>query len=196
MIKTLYQTISFSVIMYVLLGIIYPYIIYFFGNILFPNESKGSIISINNIPVGSRLIGQGFLDPKYFWSRPSAAGEKGYDAINSNASNLATTNKELIERMNKSIENFLKQNPTINREDIPPDLVTTSASGLDPEISFKSAKIQIPRIAKIRNLSEDSLNSLLIKMKQNPTFGFIGSERVNVLLLNLELDNETKKIKN
>ena len=146
--------------------------------------------------MGSELIGQNFSQAKYFWGRPSAAGEKGYDATSSGASNLATTNKDLIDRIEKSIQEFLRQNPSIKREEIPTDLVTASASGLDPEISIQSAKIQIPRIAKARNISENNLNLLVDKLTQNPTLSFIGTERVNVLLLNIELDKETSKLKN
>jgi K+-transporting ATPase ATPase C chain len=196
MLKTFYRAISFSILMYFLVGICYPYATYFLGLNLFPKQSKGSLIFQNEIPVGSELIGQNFSQAKYFWGRPSAAGEKGYDATSSGASNLATTNKDLIDRIEKSIQEFLRQNPSIKREEIPTDLVTASASGLDPEISIQSAKIQIPRIAKARNISENNLNLLVNKLTQNPTLTFIGTERVNVLLLNIELDKETSKLKN
>lgn len=196
MFKTFYRAISFSILMYILLGLIYPYATYLLGSSLFPKQSKGSLIFQNEIPVGSELIGQNFSQAKYFWGRPSAAGEKGYDATNSGASNLATTNKDLIDRIEKSIQEFLRQNPSIKREEIPTDLVTASASGLDPEISIQSVKIQIPRIAKARNISENNLNLLVDKLTQNPTLSFIGTERVNVLLLNIELDKETSKLKN
>ncbi|MBX9840115.1 MAG: potassium-transporting ATPase subunit KdpC [Silvanigrellaceae bacterium] len=196
MLKTFYRAISFSLFMYILLGLIYPSATYLLGSSLFPKQSKGSLIFQNEIPVGSEFIGQNFSQPKYFWGRPSAAGEKGYDATNSGASNLATTNKDLLDRIEKSIQEFLKQNPTIKREEIPTDLVTASASGLDPEISIQSAKIQIPRIAKARNISENNLTLLVDKLTQNPTLSFIGTERVNVLLLNNELDKETSKMKN
>ena len=193
--KTIYRSISLTILMFILLGGIYPFAVTIVGKYLFPAQSSGGIIYKDGKPIGAELIGQSFTQPKYFWGRPSAAGDKGFDATNSNASNLASTNKALIDRIEQSIQNFLKENPTVKREDIPPDLVTMSASGLDPDISLQAAQIQIPRVAKARNMSENSLKSLVDKFTKKPALGFIGTENVNVLLLNIELDKETEQQK-
>lgn len=193
--KTIYRSIIMTIIMFIILGGIYPFLMTIFGKYLFPNQSSGGILYKDGFPIGAELIGQSFTQVKYFWGRPSAAGNKGYDASNSNASNLAPTNKVLIDRMEKFIQKFLKENPSIKREDIPLDIVTMSASGLDPDISLQAAQIQVPRVAKARNLSENNLMLLVNKFTQKPVFGFIGTESVNVLRLNIELDKETEKQK-
>lgn len=190
--KTIYRSISLTILMFILLGGIYPFAVTIAGKFFFPVQSSGGIIYKDGKSIGAELIGQNFIQTKYFWSRPSAAGDKGFDASNSNASNLATTNKALIDRMEQTIQKFLSENPTIKRKEIPPDLVTTSASGLDPDISLQAAKIQIPRVAKARNISENNLMLLVDKFTKKPVLGFIGEESVNVLLLNLELDKETE----
>lgn len=196
MYKTIYRSIMMSIIMFILLGGVYPFLVTIVGNYLFPSQSSGGIIYKDGYPVGSKLIAQNFVNEKYFWGRPSAAGEKGFDATNSSSSNLSSTNKLLIDRMETSIQHLLKENPTIKREDIPVDIITTSASGLDPDISLKAAEIQIPRVAIARNMSENNLKLLVNKFTKKPILGFIGTESVNVLLLNIELDKETKNIKN
>ncbi|APJ03741.1 potassium-transporting ATPase subunit KdpC [Silvanigrella aquatica] len=193
--KSIYRSIVLTIVMFVLLGCIYPLVVTICGKYFFPNQSLGGLVYKNEKPVGSLLIAQNFSQPKYFWGRPSAAGDKGFDATNSSASNLAATNKALIDRMEQTIQKFLKENPTVKRDDIPVDLVTMSASGLDPDIFLQAARIQIPRIAKVRNISENKLQMLVEKYIQKPAFGFIGSENVNVLLLNIALDKETENLK-
>lgn len=186
--KSIYQSIATTIVFFVIFGGIYPFLTTIIGNFIFKSQATGSIIIKNNEPIGSKLIGQNFTKDIYFHGRPSSAG-KGYDASNSSASNLAQTNKALFEKIEKSIEQILKENPTLKREDIPVDLVTSSGSGLDPEISVDSALVQIPRVAKARKLDENRVKSVVEKNSHTPIFGFIGESTVNVLELNLDLDS-------
>ncbi|MES2615685.1 MAG: potassium-transporting ATPase subunit KdpC [Bdellovibrionota bacterium] len=185
--KTLYQSISLTIILFILLGGIYPIVTTLVGKLLFKNQAEGSIVYANNAPIGSKLIAQNFTKEIYFHPRPSSAGN-GYDASHSAASNLAPSNQALLDKMEASIKQVLKENPTIKREDIPIDLVTSSGSGLDPHISVVAATIQIPRIAKARKVDASVIKSLVDKQTHYPTFGFIGEKTVNVLELNLALD--------
>ena len=185
--KTLYQSVSITILLFILLGGIYPLLTTLVGKALFKSQANGSLIYVNNVPVGSSLIGQNFTQPKYFHGRPSSAGN-GYDASNSSASGLSATNKALYDKIGASIQQVLKENPTLKTADIPVDLVTSSGSGLDPDISVASAYVQIPRVAKARNLNHTVINSLIDKNTHNPTLGFIGEKTVNVLELNLALD--------
>jgi K+-transporting ATPase ATPase C chain len=156
-----------------------------------PNKGLGETITINNRVVGYKLEGQKFSDDKYFWGRPSAAG---YNAAASSGSNKGTTNPDYLKDLQSKIDTFLVHNPTVKKENIPSDLITASGSGLDPDISVNAAKIQIPRISKARNLSEEKINSLLTNNIQKRLFNLFGTEKVNVLELNIALDklNESK----
>jgi len=131
-------------------------------------------------------VGQAFTSDSYFWSRPSAVG---YDAAGSGGSNYGPTNPDHLAEVNARVDNFLGHNPGINKFEIPSDLVTASGSGLDPHISVQAAKVQVKRIATIRNISENSLEQLIQKHTEKPLFGLFGTERINVLKLNLDLDN-------
>lgn len=150
-----------------------------------PNKGEGETISVNNKVVGYKLEGQKFSDDKYFWSRPSAAG---YNAAASSGSNKGTSNPDYLKDVQSKIDTFLVHNPTVKKEDIPSDLVTYSGSGLDPDISVAAAKIQINRIAKTRNISEEKINALVEGQIQKPLLGLFGTEKINVLQLNIELD--------
>ncbi len=150
-----------------------------------PNKGEGETISVNNKVVGYKLEGQKFSDDKYFWSRPSAAG---YNAAASSGSNKGTSNPDYLKDVQSKIDTFLVHNPTVKKEDIPSDLVTYSGSGLDPDISVAAAKIQINRIAKTRNISEEKINALVQGQIQKPLLGLFGTEKINVLQLNIELD--------
>jgi K+-transporting ATPase ATPase C chain len=187
--SALYRAVAMTFITFLLLGVLYPLATTWIGQLFFYKEATGSLITVKDNPVGSALIGQNFASSKYFHGRPSAAGDKGYDAANSSASNFAPTNKALFERMENSIAHLQKENPDLQVEDIPTDLVTTSGSGLDPHISAQSALIQIPRIAKARKLDENKIRALVDAHTEQPLFGFIGTEQVNVLKLNLALDD-------
>jgi len=169
----------------VLLGIIYPLVVTGLAQVLYPRRANGEIIESRGKLVGSRLIGQPFTAPGYFHSRPSAAGPAGYDSTQSQGSNLAPTNKALLDRVSASVQTLQAENPNAP---IPIDLVTASASGLDPDISPASAEFQIPRVAKERKMNEADLRALVQRHTLQRQFGFLGEPRVNVLELNLDLD--------
>ena len=169
----------------VLLGIIYPLVVTGLAQVLYPHRANGEIIESRGKLVGSRLIGQPFTAAGYFHSRPSAAGPAGYDPTQSQGSNLAPTNKALLDRVSASVQTLQAENPNTP---IPIDLVTASASGLDPDISPASAEFQIPRVAKERKMTEADLRALVQQHTQQRQFGILGEPRVNVLELNLDLD--------
>lgn len=176
----------------ILLGICYPLVVTGFAQILFPKMANGQLIEVAGTTVGSRLIGQGFSGSKYFHSRPSAAGV-GYDAANTNGSQLGPTNQKLIDRIKGNIAGVKGDNPSVL---VPIDLVTTSASGIDPHITPAAAEFQLPRVARERGATVDQLRVLISKHTEGRQFGFLGESRVNVLELNLELDQQfpsTKK---
>jgi K+-transporting ATPase ATPase C chain len=175
----------------VLLGIIYPLVVTGLAQVLFPQKANGQLIEANGKLVGSKIIGQAFSGPSYFHSRPSAAGY-GYQADNSNGTQLGPTNHQLTDRVKADAASLQAENPNAP---VPIDLVTTSASGLDPDITPAAAAFQVPRVAKARGITEDQLRSLVAQRMQGRQFGFLGEARVNVLLLNLELDSRFPKAK-
>ena len=168
------------------LGIVYPLVVWGVGQAIFPHQADGSLIEKDGAVIGSELIGQTFTSPEYFHSRPSAAGN-GYDAGASSGSNLGPTSKKLIDRITADAAAFGAENPN---ERIPADLVTTSASGLDPHVSPSAAAFQLVRVAKVRNIAESDLRTIVERFTEGRQFGFFGEPRVNVLLLNLELDRQ------
>jgi potassium-transporting ATPase KdpC subunit len=175
----------------VLLGIIYPLVVTGLAQVLFPQKANGQLIKANGKLVGSKIIGQAFSGPSYFHSRPSAAGY-GYQADNSNGTQLGPTNHQLTDRVKTDAASLQAENPNAP---VPIDLVTTSASGLDPDITPAAAAFQVPRVAKARGITEDQLRSLVAQRMQGRQLGFLGEARVNVLLLNLELDSRFPKAK-
>ena len=170
----------------VLFGLVYPLVVTGLGQLIFPAEANGGMIVRNGQIVGSRLIGQTFSSDRYFHSRPSGAGN-GYDPVapSGGASNLGPTNRQLLERVKGDVQKLHAENP---KAAIPVDLVTTSGSGLDPEISPAAAEFQIPRVARERHLSETDLRALVAKHTLGRQFGVLGEPRVNVVELNLDLD--------
>jgi potassium-transporting ATPase KdpC subunit len=190
-VKTIKMALLTTAVLTVLTGIIYPLAIWGLAQTIFPAQANGSLIEVDNKVVGSRLIGQNFSSGRYFQSRPSAAGDKGYDAANSGGSNLAPTNKALIDAVKLRLKNFVESNPGAEPHTVPIDLVTTSASGLDPEISPAAAELQVARVAHSRGLSEDQVRQLIAENTRPRSAGIFGEPGVNVLLLNLALDRTT-----
>jgi two-component system sensor histidine kinase KdpD len=177
----------------VLTGIVYPLAVWGIAQAIFPAQAGGSLVIAGNKVAGSSLIGQNFSSPRYFQSRPSAAGDKGYDAANSSGSNLGPTNKALIDAVKLRLKNFIGSNPGADPRQVPVDLVTASGSGLDPEISPASAGIQVARVAHARGISEDQVRQLIAENTRPRFAGIFGEPGVNVLLLNIALDRDEKR---
>ena len=173
----------------VLTGLVYPGAVTVLCQVLFPNKANGSLVVVNGQVVGSSLIGQNFTKPEYFHPRPSAAGSDGYDASASAGSNYGPTNQKLIDRVEASADQFRKENPDYSGP-IPSDLVTTSGSGLDPDISLAAAEAQAARITKARGLTSDQVEQVIARHAEGRALGFLGEPRVNVLALNLDLDRQ------
>lgn len=169
----------------VLLGILYPLLVTGLAQMMFPKQANGQLIQRDGVVVGSRIIGQPFSGPGYFHSRPSAAGAAGYDASASSGSNLGPTNAQLITRVNGAAAKLQAENPGFV---VPIDLVTTSGSGLDPDISPAAAEFQIRRVAAERKISEAEVAQSVRESYENRQWGFLGEPRVHVLELNLALD--------
>jgi K+-transporting ATPase ATPase C chain len=178
-------SIRFTLVTAVLLGLGYPLLMTGIARIFFPHQAEGSLIRLNDgTVIGSELLAQSFTADKYFHPRPSAAGN-GYDATASSGSNLAQSSKTLVDRIQGSIDKLAAENPG---KPVPIDLVTTSASGLDPDITPDAAYFQAPRVAKARSLSEDRIHQLIEQHITGRQMGLLGEPRVNVLALNLDLD--------
>src|ERR1035441_3716195 len=184
--KNLITAVLMTIATTVLLGILYPLLVTGLAQLIFPKQANGELIKgKDGVIVGSRLIGQPFSGPGYFHSRPSAAGAAGYDASASGGSNLGPTNAQLVTRVNGDVAKLQAENPGVP---IPVDLVTTSASGLDPDISPAAAEFQIHRVAAERKVPEAEVARLVAENSENRQWGFLGEPRVHVLELNLALD--------
>jgi K+-transporting ATPase ATPase C chain len=181
-------SIRFTIVTAVIFGLGYPLLMTGLAKVLFPHQAEGSLIVRNGQVIGSELIAQSFTSDKYFHPRPSAAGN-GYDATSSGGTNLAQSNAKLPARMQADINKLAAENPG---KPVPIDMVTYSASGLDPDITPDNAYFQAPRIAKARGLTEAAVRSLIDQQIKGRTLGFIGEPRVNVLDLNLALDDQGK----
>jgi len=181
-------SIRFTIVTTVLLGIGYPLVVTGIAGVVFPRKAAGSLILRDGQVIGSALLAQSFTSDKYFHPRPSAAGN-GYDATASGGSNLAQSNKTLVDRIQGSIDKLAAENPG---KPVPIDLVTTSGSGLDPDITPDAAFFQVSRVAKARGIPEDRIHRLVDAHVAKRQLGVLGEPRVNVLLLNLDLDNVNK----
>ncbi len=177
--------VRFTIATTIVFGLIYPLVATGLSQLIFPKQANGSLITKNGQVIGSRLIAQGFTADKYFHPRPSAAGN-GYDPTSSGGSNLGPTNKQLVDRVKQDVAKLQQENPGTP---IPADMVATSGSGLDPEISPASAEFQIPRVAKARRISGDALRTMVARHTEARQLGVLGEARVNVLELNLDLDD-------
>ena len=187
--RQLRPAIAILALLTLMTGVAYPAAVTAVAQLAFPNQANGSLIVVDGQTVGSTLIGQSFSQPKYFWGRLSAAGADGYDGNASGGSNLGPTNQDLIDRVTKQVDEWRAAN---GDAPIPADLVTTSASGLDSDISPAGAEYQIARVAKARGLSEDEVRAAVARHTESPLLGFLGEARVHVLELNLDLDGALK----
>ena len=196
MLREIRPAIVLIIALTVITGLFYPLAMTGISEVIFPKQAQGSLIEKDGKVVGSALIGQVFADDKYFHGRPSATNapdpndstktvDAPYNAANSMGSNLGPTNKALIDRVKGDVDKLKQENPNVQ---VPIDLVTTSASGLDPHISPEAALFQVPRVAKARNMPEDRVKSLVQDHVEGRTLGFLGEPRVNVLALNMALD--------
>ncbi|MFZ0887020.1 MAG: potassium-transporting ATPase subunit KdpC [Candidatus Binataceae bacterium] len=181
-------SIKMTIVLTLVAGLAYPLAMVGLARVLFPFQSAGSPIRRDGQVVGSALIGQNFTSPRYFHGRPSSAGDKGYDATASGGSNLAPTNRSLIDTVRKRLKETAQSEAVSSPAQVPVDLVTASASGLDPDISPAAAELQVARVAKLRHLSEDRVRELVSRNLSSRFLGIFGEPRVNVLMLNLALD--------
>ena len=175
-----------------LTGLFYPLAVTGIAQLVFPHKANGSLIEKDGKAIGSELIGQPFSDPKYFWSRLSATGPFAYNAAASSGSNYGPINQSYLDGVKKRIQD-LKAVDSLNIQPVPADLATASGSGLDPHISVAAALYQLPRVARIRNLNQDQVHSLVVQYTEGRQLGFLGESCVNVLKLNLALD-ETQSL--
>lgn len=196
------KSILLSIVMLVLCGLIYPLVMTGISQVVFSKKANGSLVSFNGKEVGSQLLGQNFTDARFLRGRVSSVnyntytavdtklgsdGKAAYSGVSSGSQNLGPSNKKLADRVSKDLADFLKSHPTLKKEDIPTDLLTSSASGLDPQISPQSAIIQVDAVSKASKISAGDLNKIILKNTQRRTFGIFGEPRVNVLMVNLEI---------
>jgi len=201
------KSVLLSVVLLVLCGLIYPLAMTGISQVLFNKKANGSMVSINGKEVGSELIGQSFTDKRFFRGRvsssnyntytkadlkPDSKGNVAYVGVTSGSANLGPSNPALMARVKKDMNDFLKNHPGLKAQDIPTDLLTSSASGLDPNISPKSAKIQVSAVSKWTNISSSDLTNIITKNTEGRTLGIFGEPRVNVLKVNLEIANILK----
>jgi K+-transporting ATPase ATPase C chain len=186
--RTLITAISMTIALTLLTGIVYPLVVWGVAQVLFPWQANGSLVVRDGHVVGSEIIGQNFAAARYFHPRPSAAGDKGYDASNSGGSNLGPTNRKLVETTKAALHKVLEENPGTSPAQVPIDMVTASGSGLDPEISPAAAELQVTRVAKARGLTEDAVRDVVRDNRRPRLAGFFGEPGINVLDLNLALD--------
>jgi K+-transporting ATPase ATPase C chain len=188
--KTMTIAIRTTIVTLVLTGLVYPFVMTGLAQILFPWRANGSLVTDEKGQVvGSELIAQGFANPAYFQPRPSAAGENGYDATSSSGSNLGPTSKKLQDRINDDLKRLKEENPGATGA-VPAELVTASASGLDPHLSPEAMLWQVPRVAKARGITAERVKAVVDANVEHRTFGILGEPRINVLLVNLALDRQ------
>jgi potassium-transporting ATPase KdpC subunit len=181
----------FTVISVLALGIVYPFIIWLIGSVVFPHQANGSLITRDGKIIGSVLVGQTFTKPQYFHGRPSAAGKNGNDPTQTGGTNLGPTSKKLIDSIAAAVVALKKENPDATGP-IPSELVTSSASGIDPDITPEGAYYQIPRVAKARGVTQDVVRAIVDAHVKGRTLGILGEAHVNVVELNLALDAAQK----
>src|ERR1700677_1818888 len=186
-VRSIRSAVSLLIAMTILLGIAYPLLITGIAKLAFPRQAEGSLIRADGKLIGSTLIGQSFSDPKYFWGRPSATSPQPYNGLASGGSNLGPLNPALLDAVKANAKALHDADPD-NRQPVPVDLVTASASGLDPEVSLAAAQYQAARVARARHLELAQVEALITSHARDRLWGFIGERRINVLELNLALD--------
>jgi K+-transporting ATPase ATPase C chain len=197
--KTLTKSLFISLVLMIICGLIYPLAMTGISQLIFPKQANGSIIEVNGTKIGSELLGQSFTDPRFFKGRISAVNYNTYKkgetptVVSSGSSNLAPSNKALTERVESDMNALMKLNPGLSKGQIPEDLLTSSASGLDPDISPEAAKFQIPSISKATGISSSDLENIVSNNIEGRQLGIFGEPRVNVLKLNIEIANILKQ---
>ena len=189
--RNLVKSLRLTLVFCVFFSICYILVLRIFGLIVGPGGGNAETLVLNGRVVGAANVGQQFTKDVYFWGRPSHAGD-GYDASSSSGSNKGPTNEEYLADVNIRIDSFLKKHPYLERNDVPSEMVTASASGLDPDISPRGAEVQIRRVAEARGMSEDQVRKIVEKIHQKPWLGLFGTYKINVLKLNVALDEAQK----
>ncbi|WP_455586574.1 K(+)-transporting ATPase subunit C [Bacteroides sp.] len=185
--KTLLKSLKITLVFCLFFSVFYVLVLWLFAQVAGPNNGNAEVVTLNGKVVGAANVGQSFTKDIYFWGRPSCAGD-GYDAANSCGSNKGPTNPEYLAEVETRIDTFLVHHPYLTRSDIPAEMVTASGSGLDPDITPACAYIQVKRVAQARGLSEETVKDMVNKSVEKPLLGLFGTEKVNVLKLNVALE--------
>ena len=191
MISTLFKSFKLTIAFSLLFSICYIFVLWIFAQVAGPNKGNAEVLELNGKVVGAANVGQNFTEDIYFWGRPSCAGD-GYDASSAAGSNKGPSNEEYLSEVKARIDTFLVHHPYLTREEVPAEMVTASASGLDPDISPKAAYAQVQRVAQARGLSPESVMALVNANTEGPLLGLFGPEKVNVLKLNIALEKAEK----
>ena len=191
MISTLFKSFKLTIAFSLLFSICYIFVLWIFAQVAGPNKGNAEVLELNGKVVGAANVGQNFTEDIYFWGRPSCAGN-GYDASSSAGSNKGPSNEEYLSEVKARTDTFLVHHPYLTREEVPTEMVTASASGLDPDISPKAAYAQVQRVAQARGLSPESVMALVSANTEGPLLGLFGPEKVNVLKLNIALEKAEK----
>ncbi|GAA6241411.1 K(+)-transporting ATPase subunit C [Bacteroides fragilis] len=188
--KTLLKSIKITLVFCVFFSVFYILVLWLFARVAGPNQGNAEVVTLNGKMVGAANVGQKFTEDIYFWGRPSCAGD-GYDATSSSGSNKGPTNPEYLAEVKSRIDTFLVHHPYLSRKDVPAEMVTASGSGLDPDITPQSAYVQVKRVAQARGMDVEEVRRIVDKAVEKPLLGVFGTEKVNVLKLNIALE-ETK----
>ena len=188
--KTLLKSIKITLVFCVFFSVFYILVLWLFARVAGPNQGNAEVVTLNGKVVGAANVGQKFTEDIYFWGRPSCAGD-GYDASSSSGSNKGPTNPEYLAEVKSRIDTFLVHHPYLSRKDVPAEMVTASGSGLDPDITPQSAYVQVKRVAQARGMDVEEVRRIVDKAVEKPLLGVFGTEKVNVLKLNIALE-ETK----
>ena len=185
--KTLLKSIKITLVFCVFFSVFYILVLWLFAQVAGPNRGNAEVVTLNGKVVGAANVGQTFTEEKYFWGRPSCAGD-GYDATSSAGGNKGPTNPEYLAEVEARIDTFLIHHPYLARKDVPAEMVTASASGLDPDITPQSAYVQVKRVAQARGMDVEEVRRVVDKAVEKPLLGIFGTEKVNVLKLNIALE--------